>query len=52
MDSGLRDCESGAVSLRELTAADLPALFAQQRDADACRMAAVIPREREKFDAH
>jgi RimJ/RimL family protein N-acetyltransferase len=40
------------IALRDLEAADLPVLFAQQRDSEACRMAAVHPRERAAFDAH
>jgi RimJ/RimL family protein N-acetyltransferase len=40
------------VALRDLEAADLPALFAQQSDPEACRIAAVHPREQEAFDRH
>ncbi len=41
-----------ALKLRELRAEDLPILFEQQSDPEACRMAAVHPRPREAFDAH
>lgn len=40
------------VSLRDVTEDDLPILFEQQRDPEACRMAAFPARDREAFTAH
>ena len=40
------------VALRDVTEADLPVLFAHQRDPDATRMAAFAARDRAAFDAH
>lgn len=40
------------VSLRDVTAADLPVLFEHQADAGAARLAAVRPRDFEAFMAH
>jgi RimJ/RimL family protein N-acetyltransferase len=40
------------VALRETTEEDLPALFVQQLDPEATRMAAFPPRDREAFLAH
>jgi RimJ/RimL family protein N-acetyltransferase len=40
------------VRLREVRESDMDALFEQQADAEAIRMAAIPPREREDFDAH
>lgn len=40
------------VRLRDVAAADLPTLFQHQLDPDANRMAVVIPRDAEQFDAH
>ena len=40
------------VHLRELTAADLPALFALENDPMSSRQAAVVPRDWEAFQAH
>jgi RimJ/RimL family protein N-acetyltransferase/predicted GIY-YIG superfamily endonuclease len=42
----------GDIALRDLEAPDLPILFAQQSDLEACRLAAVHPREWEAFNAH
>jgi len=41
-----------AVVLREVTESDLPVFFEQQKDPDACRMAAFPAREREAFFTH
>ncbi len=43
--AGGAPAESGEVRLRPVVAADLPALFAQQLDADSHRMAAFVPRD-------
>jgi RimJ/RimL family protein N-acetyltransferase len=40
------------IRLREVTAADLPTLFAHQNDPEANRLAAVVPRSWETFEAH
>lgn len=40
------------VRLRQIVAADLPAFFEIQSDPIGSRMAVVIPRTREEFDAH
>lgn len=40
------------IRLRELTASDLPTLFAHQDDPEANRMALVAPRTWEAFEAH
>ncbi|MEQ1905606.1 MAG: GNAT family protein [Pirellulaceae bacterium] len=40
------------VTLREVTASDLPILFEQQMDTDATYMAAFPSRDREAFQAH
>lgn len=40
------------VQLREVTDADLPTLFAQQRDPEANRMAAFPPRDADAFREH
>jgi RimJ/RimL family protein N-acetyltransferase len=47
---GTRRCDD--IALRDLESADLPILFVQQSNPEACRMAAVHPRERGAFDAH
>ena len=47
---GIRECDG--ITLRDLEAADLSVLFAQQSNSEACRMAAVHPREWEAFHAH
>jgi RimJ/RimL family protein N-acetyltransferase len=52
MQDGVGTRVRGDIALRGLEAADLPILFAQQSDTEACRMAAVHPRERAAFDAH
>jgi RimJ/RimL family protein N-acetyltransferase len=41
-----------AVRLREVVPDDLPMHFAQQRDPESTRIAAVAPRDRPAFDAH
>lgn len=40
-----------SVTLRPIAAADIPALYENQCDPEACRMAMVNPRTREEFDA-
>ncbi len=40
------------VTLREVTDADLPTLFAHQADPEAFRMAAVAPRDKDDFIEH
>jgi RimJ/RimL family protein N-acetyltransferase len=47
---GARRCDN--IALRNLESSDLPVLFVQQSDPEACRMAAVHPREWEAFNAH
>jgi RimJ/RimL family protein N-acetyltransferase len=43
---------TGRITLREVTDADLPILFAHQRDPEACRMANFPARDRDAFMAH
>lgn len=38
--------------LRSLVAADLPRIYAQQADPEACKLARVAQRERQDFDSH
>jgi RimJ/RimL family protein N-acetyltransferase len=52
MQDGLGARRWDDIVLRDLESADLPILFAQQSDPEACRMAAVHPRELEAFNAH
>ena len=40
------------VRLRDVRESDMDALYAQQADAEAIRMAAIPPRERDDFDEH
>jgi RimJ/RimL family protein N-acetyltransferase len=47
---GARRCDN--IALRNLESADLAVLFVQQSDPEACRMAAVHPREWEAFRVH